>query len=600
MDATAQSIWGKPFIRRVIMEPLEEQSKMGIQFDINKLQDPTYKEQFHQKLAEIKAVMNQHTFINYAINQTLLDELEQIYLNNLADYKKHFAQNNRALNKIEKKIHQSKSHLFPHHYQVLNDRIVSIQSLLIQPNFALNQEAKPALIKLEKEWKTYIAKKENTVAKLADYRQILSHAMNQVWAEDYTVHKDHYRKIRDQVLEDSGKEISIEPQQDLLEKHINDRAHSFQQAHKRLSLFPRLQKKLTPFKDNYAYRSDFAALLKKLNRRLIISWGLLIIVSSLSVAGLIVIGKYGPGWIHDYQDLQAWKLAKDTRTYQAFQDYLEAFPDGNYTDEALTGIYNLDQDSIPSMLSPDGIEFRYSGDLLFGLPHGTGKARYENGDYYEGEWIKGTPEGMGTYVEKDGSMYSGQWKSSIKTGEGTQKYVNGEVYIGKWEDNQPNGYGIMKYPDSSKYEGYWEKGKQQGRGMFQFSNGQVYRGEWEEGQFHGRGTYSFANGDQYEGSWQDGKREGQGIMVYQDGRVYTGEWKNDMKHGVGKMTWPQQVTFVGNWEKGKISGQGILTDKFRSVYEGSWKQDSTGLTFYDPTETLIKSGTLENGIFIKH
>ncbi len=218
----------------------------------------------------------------------------------------------------------------------------------------------------------------------------------------------------------------------------------------------------------------------------------------------------------------------------------------------------------------------YEGEWKAGKCEGQGKMTHADGDVYEGEWKDGKYEGQGKYTGADGRVYEGEYKADKKEGQGKYTYANGDVYEGEWKADKREGQGKMTYANGDVYEGEWKAGNKEGQGKYTGADGRVYEGEYKAGNKEGQGKYTYANGDVYEGEWKDDKKEGQGKMAYANGDVYEGEWKAGECEGQGKMTYASGNVYEGEWKDGKREGLGILTwggDNAGWIYEGEYKAD---------------------------
>ena len=259
----------------------------------------------------------------------------------------------------------------------------------------------------------------------------------------------------------------------------------------------------------------------------------------------------------------------------------------------------------------------YEGDLVNGVPEGTGKMTSANGNVYEGEWKNGKREGQGKATAADGRIYEGAWKADKQEGQGKMTWPDGKVYEGEWKAGKPEGQGKMTHADGDVYEGEFKAGNKEGQGKYTWADGRVYEGEWKadkqegqgkmtyagdfagdvyEGEWkagnkEGQGKYTRANGEVYEGEYKAGNKEGQGKKTYADGSVYEGEWKDDKLEGQGKMTYADGSVYEGEWKADHREGQGKLTFANGDVYEGEWKADNKeGLGVYTWSNGAVYEG----------
>lgn len=54
----------------------------------------------------------------------------------------------------------------------------------------------------------------------------------------------------------------------------------------------------------------------------------------------------------------------------------------------------------------------YEGKFREGYYHGSGKLKFENGDFYEGNWKRGRMEGPGLFKRNDGLSLKGSFKNN--------------------------------------------------------------------------------------------------------------------------------------------------------------------------------------------
>jgi len=103
----------------------------------------------------------------------------------------------------------------------------------------------------------------------------------------------------------------------------------------------------------------------------------------------------------------------------------------------------------------------YKGELVNGLPHGRGVAKYDNGNLYEGDFHNGLKQGYGSYKYLAGDTYKGEFSLGKSHGLGTYSYGRAE------------GYG-------DTYQGCFKEGKKHGPGVYAFRNGNIEFGIFEE------------------------------------------------------------------------------------------------------------------------
>jgi hypothetical protein len=150
------------------------------------------------------------------------------------------------------------------------------------------------------------------------------------------------------------------------------------------------------------------------------------------------------------------------------------------------------------------------------------------GGTYSGEVLDGIPNGTGTWISPDDQQYVGQWLHGLWHGEGVHRAADQSESIGEYQKGQRHGRSTWTHPDGRKYIGEFWEDQMHGEGVHTFSNGDAYTGSFESGKQHGQGTYTFSDGSVVVGNWESGKPwqakyvdlSGQGIGQYIDGIWY--------------------------------------------------------------------------------
>ena len=184
---------------------------------------------------------------------------------------------------------------------------------------------------------------------------------------------------------------------------------------------------------------------------------------------------------------------------------------------------------------PTGI---YKGETVDGIPSGSGRFEWDDGDVYVGTVLNGNYTGHGTYTwSKDGDwrghVYIGGFQSGKRNGMGYYYWPNGDIYLGMHKDGAQTGWGIAIYSNGARYEGNFVNGMQQGEGVYQWPDGTRYLGSFDKDAFVGRAELLFTNGNRYKGQLVNGEMEGEGVFTWLDGASYAGEFKGGALDGKG-------------------------------------------------------------------
>ncbi len=105
----------------------------------------------------------------------------------------------------------------------------------------------------------------------------------------------------------------------------------------------------------------------------------------------------------------------------------------------------------------------YTGDLVKGLPQGTGVFTVSDEDEvawtYDGEWEQGHFKGSGETVWEDGFAQEGNYENDLLNGPGTEYLNDNLLYEGNYTDNRYDGQGTLyNYYGEVIYKGDFDMG----------------------------------------------------------------------------------------------------------------------------------------------
>ena len=133
-------------------------------------------------------------------------------------------------------------------------------------------------------------------------------------------------------------------------------------------------------------------------------------------------------------------------------------------------------------------------------------------EIYTGEVVNGLPDGSGIFYGLDGYKYEGNWKNGKQHGFGKQIFAEHDT-------NNCSSY------ERLSYEGFFEIGVRSGNGTLKWEGGEKYEGA--ENVRSGFGIDYYSYGTKYIGNWENDKEHGDGILYASDGTViFDGKWKN--------------------------------------------------------------------------
>ena len=147
----------------------------------------------------------------------------------------------------------------------------------------------------------------------------------------------------------------------------------------------------------------------------------------------------------------------------------------------------------------------YSGEMLFGLPHGQGSVIYPNGDTYSGHWSIGKYSNHGKYRCREGTTW-------------------GDEYAGEYRDGMYHGMGIYKHSHGGVYNGYFAKECKQGPYYYTFPDGKSMFGLYSDNVENGPFVWTSADKQSIKSGHKiSGLKHGE-IRIYALSKIET--WKD--------------------------------------------------------------------------
>lgn len=156
--------------------------------------------------------------------------------------------------------------------------------------------------------------------------------------------------------------------------------------------------------------------------------------------------------------------------------------------------------------------FRYEGDYLNELKHGTGREEFLGTNIaYDGSWSNGLFHGSGKlYGENNILEYEGDWSNCLVHGYGVIYKEGRVIYEGHLSNNYPHGQGKSFNEEGLLvYEGRFINGFSHGYGKEYDDEGRlIYEGEYINGIKNGYGIEYKENGEiDFEGFFEGGRRQ---------------------------------------------------------------------------------------------
>ncbi|MEM6631728.1 MAG: hypothetical protein AAF694_18780 [Bacteroidota bacterium] len=570
-----------------------------ISFEEHTLRDHQIRASFYKKLAEIRSIQRKNTFLDYAVNEHLFDELLAIYEENRKQYEVYYLKNIKDYQRVVPEVEAQKDKMHQARFAEILILRKQIEESLQSETYEENRKAADYIQELTRKTEVYRVEMLQWQSELYETAQLIDQAKGKIWEEDIATFKQAHQSLKAAIFSDQLPQVSLENIPQEVEKAQTARTHAFQELLQRVKPFPKLQKRMLTIQRSELSRTVFEQLQDGTETARKLRGWVLGSAGAFALIFIAFVALEAPGWIFRYLTRQDWEAAQELNSYEGYQDFIDRYQEGSYVIAAKEAQSQLKTGKITAYNEPNYGEFSYEGDLKDGKPEGKGKAVFRTGARYEGEWVAGKFEGKGRWTSASQESYEGNWIAGKKQGQGTFTFSDGSRYEGSWEDNNPQGKGTRYLANKAVYEGNWAKGKLEGQGKWEDGNGNHYQGNWNNGVFHGKGTYTYTDGGQYQGSWRAGKRSGEGMFSWKNGKNYSGKWEDDAMHGKGVLRWENGAVFVGNWRKGLLDGAGSFTSRLRETYEGTFVQDSTGIiTLFGASDQVIRRGSFQEGLFV--
>jgi|GEM_PF-5299881 len=335
-----------------------------VPFDPQKLRDTVYKERFYETLAKVKEVRKRNTFLSYALNRHLFDELQDIYNQNLTAYEACFEKNHLMFEELKKRCEAHVQQLHKQHKEKAQDLFDRIEQFLTVHTYTENKKAEPLLQKLDTHITQALNKYRNWKILLSKWDKCLETIQKEVWKEDWNIWNEQRNSLRNDLYGESLPTEIVDWLPEIEEKKTAKRkAIALFKAE--LKEYPEYLLKLAQYEEGFVSELEFKEFQKNTRRRIlrkkriqnyvIISIVLLIFVSltawiyhrnvtkeeriwtQANKAGQwqVYINKFPEGqYIDKARDLQEKADWIKWRNMSAYEDYIQAYPEGKYVKEA--------------------------------------------------------------------------------------------------------------------------------------------------------------------------------------------------------------------------------------------------------------------------
>ncbi len=556
-----------------------------ITIDKSTFRDPAYRQRLEALQQRLTAIEAENSFIAYASNRDLLEELEALLRENRERYRQDYLANLQAFQALQAEVERQKAHVHPAIFKQLQEHLHTLEVNVSSHSYDENAAAESQILALAENLNKAVQDYGHFQQAQKDYAEKLSQIETRVWREKY-------EELKQLLLTLPGEEhipdanIWQWPDQGV-KAAIAEREAAFQGMFLFTKGRKRFQKWLRQAENQPMSKTEFEALQAKIRRRIksgnVKGYALV----ALSVVLVALAAWKAPEWARYLDEEKVWEQSLQSDSWTAYQQYLKDYPEGKYRALAKERQLLLDFGKIENIITDDGRVYTYEGELDAGRPHGQGLATFDNGDRYNGEWKAGSFWGQGKMSLQGGSSYEGAWEAGLYHGSGTFQAADGSIYTGDWKNGRKDGQGSLLLAHGGKYLGSWKEGLPSGQGTFAAGDeaAEVFGRQWEAGE-------------NFSGGWLAGKPHGIGTMRYADGSIYQGSWQKGARQGEGKMSWPDNSYFDGVWQADSILGKGIFLNKYREDIRGYWKGRPSQIQLLDDFKLLKKAGKFENGLFM--
>ena len=564
-----------------------------------KLRDPQYREPILQKLEEISLIREQHTYMAYALNRHLFEEITELYEENLHLYEHSYLAANQLYGEILEQLQPDTLSLSAQTRRSFQDQLSQLQAGIQANSYEENSRSFEELSQLKEAINQHHKAFEEKALQYEQLGRMMESQRTKFWKEDLEKLRSNLHKSIEQLQEESIPSAEDSLSEEVILSTQELKAGKLDELSGKTKYKPFLNR-IRDIRGELVSYQVFEKLEKDIQKRKRLMLGGQIAVGLLILLALLFSIRILPQQIAAQQENQLWQRALQTNSYLVYQEYLDTYPEGRHLEEARDLQKGVSEVDSLSYTDSFGRELLYFGKMDEGFPQGEGKAEYADGSYYEGSLKQGLPYGLGKMVYVDGATYTGDWRKGQREGEGIQEFANGQNYEGNWKSDVFHGQGTYTYGEKHYYNGNWVNGKKSGKGSLYLPQKEKYEGEWKDGKRHGRGEQTYKDKSAYLGEWKEDKRSGKGMLSYPTKLYYTGVWKDDQLDGPGSLSWKSGGSFEGIWAKGKINGKGTFLDRFRAEYKGYWEQKNDTIYFRETPEGVSVKGRFNQGLFLTY
>lgn len=299
-------------------------------FDKEKLRDKAFQKLFYAKLDAIKRVQEEHSYVSYATQKHLFDELKAIYEDNIKAYEASYEKNRTECLAIKTHLEANKNNIHQSYYQESESIIKKIDMILELEDYSENAKSAELISYIKPTIDKYIQEFEQWRVDLIAFEQTLNGIEGKIWKEKYDELQQVLQRQKEKVFGFELPNGSIQLSEGRINRAVSDKQEAIKALKEKVGDNEHLLTEIAAYENQNIARKEFKSFEQVTIAKLKTKRRLRLI---FIVAGMVALVAIAISYTY-YSESRSWNQALSLNTIEAYEVYVKHYPLGLNSDKA--------------------------------------------------------------------------------------------------------------------------------------------------------------------------------------------------------------------------------------------------------------------------